>query len=360
MFSKADTQFMAHALRLARRGLFTATPNPRVGCLLVSKNAIVAEGWHERAGEPHAEIVALNAAKEQAAGATAYVTLEPCCHYGRTAPCADALIAAGVSRVVAAMQDPNPRVAGAGLARLRDAQVQVECGLLEAQAGDLNRGFVSRMTRKRPWVTMKIAASLDGKTALGTGESRWLTSEDSRRDAHRFRARSCAILTGIGTVAQDDPEMTVRYVNSTRRPLRVVVDSKLKIPNHAKILAGGGVLVASALNYPGVIRRLQNAGAQVAVLPGAAGKVDLAALMQELANREINELLVEAGSGLNGALLRAGLADELLLYMSPHFLGEAGRGMFDLPDLPDLERKREFRIVDVRKVGADMRILARL
>ncbi|MGH8728236.1 MAG: bifunctional diaminohydroxyphosphoribosylaminopyrimidine deaminase/5-amino-6-(5-phosphoribosylamino)uracil reductase RibD [Burkholderiales bacterium] len=360
MFSKADTQYMAHALRLGRRGLLTATPNPRVGCVLVNKNAIVGEGWHERAGTPHAEIVALNAAKDQAAGATAYVTLEPCCHFGRTAPCADALIAAGISRVVAAMQDPNPRVAGAGFERLKAAQVQVESGLLETQARDLNMGFVSRMTRGRPWVTMKIASSLDGKTALATGESRWLTSENSRRDAHRFRARACAILTGIGTVVQDDPEMTVRHVDSTRRPLRVVVDSKLQIPNHSKILAGGGTLVASALNYPGVIRRLQNAGAQVVVIPGGAGKVDLNALMRELGNREINEVLVEAGSGLNGALLRAGLVDELLLYMSPHLLGEAGRGMFDLSDLPDLERKREFKIVDVRKVGTDMRILARL
>lgn len=360
MFSKADIQFMAHALRLARRGLCTATPNPRVGCVIVNKNGVAGEGWHERAGEPHAEIIALNAAKEHAAGATAYVTLEPCCHYGRTAPCADALVAAGVSRVVAAMQDPNPRVSGAGLARLKDAQVQVENGLLETQARELNPGFISRMTRGRPWVTMKIASSLDGKTALATGESRWLTSEDSRRDAHRVRASACAILTGIGTVIQDDPEMTVRHVTSTRRPLRVVVDSKLQIPAHAKILAGGGVLVAAALNYPGVIRRLQNAGAQVVVFSGAAGKVDLAALMNELGGREINELLVEAGSGLNGALLKAGLVDELLLYMSPHLLGEAGRGMFDLPDLPDLERKRDLKITDVRKVGKDMRVIARL
>ena len=351
---------MVRALRLARNGLCTATPNPRVGCVLVAKDKIVGEGWHERAGTPHAEIVALEAAKEEAAGATAYVTLEPCCHFGRTAPCADALIAAGVSRVVAAMQDPNPRVSGAGLARLKGAHIKVECGLLETQARELNPGFISRMTRGRPWVTMKIASSLDGKTALATGESRWLTSEHSRRDAHRMRARSCAILTGIGTVVQDNPELTVRHVSSTRRPLRVIVDSKLQIPTQSKILAGGGVLIASALNYPGVVRRLQNAGAEVAVLSGAAGKVDLVRLMQELGRREINELLVEAGSGLNGALLKAGFVDELLLYMSPHFLGEGGRGMFELPDLPDLERKHEFRIVDVRKVGPDMRIVARL
>jgi diaminohydroxyphosphoribosylaminopyrimidine deaminase/5-amino-6-(5-phosphoribosylamino)uracil reductase len=351
---------MAHALRLARKGLCTATPNPRVGCVLVAEEKIVGEGWHERAGVPHAEIVALEVAKEQAAGATAYVTLEPCCHFGRTAPCVDALIAAGVNRVVAAMQDPNPKVAGAGFARLKDAHIKVECGLLEAQARELNPGFISRMTRGRPWVTMKIASSLDGKTALATGESRWLTSEHSRRDAHGMRARSCAILTGIGTVVQDDPEFTVRHVTSTRRPLRIVVDSKLQIPPRSKILAGGGVLVASALNYPGVIRRLQNAGAEVVVMPGGSGKVDLSQLMQELARREINELLVEAGSGLNGALLKAGLVDELLLYMSPHFLGEAGRGMFDLPDLPDLERKREFTVVDLRKVGPDIRIVARL
>jgi diaminohydroxyphosphoribosylaminopyrimidine deaminase/5-amino-6-(5-phosphoribosylamino)uracil reductase len=360
MFSKADTEFMARALRLARRGLTTATPNPRVGCVIVAKDKVAGEGWHERAGAPHAEIVALQAAKEQAAGATAYVTLEPCCHYGRTAPCVDALIAAGVARVVVAMQDPNPKVAGAGLARLKEAQIKVECGLLETEARELNPGFISRMTRGRPWVTMKIASSLDGKTALATGQSRWLTSEHSRRDAHRQRARSCAILTGIGTVVQDDPEMTVRHVASTRRPVRVVVDSKLQIPAQSKILEGGGALVASALNYPGVIRRLQNTGAQVMVLPGSAGKVDLPALMQELARREINEVLVEAGSGLNGALLKAGLVDELLLYMSPHVLGEAGRGMFDLPEISDLERKGEFRIVDVRKVGPDLRVVARL
>ncbi len=359
MFSAADYGFMARALRLAERGLYSTTPNPRVGCIIVKAGAPVGEGWHERAGDPHAEIHALRAAGSQARGATAYVTLEPCSHHGLTPPCAEALIAAGVARVVAAMQDPNPRVAGSGMARLAAAGMVAECGLLESEARELNIGFVSRMTRRRPWLRLKLAASLDGKTALANGVSQWITGPEARHDGHLWRARACAILSGIGTVREDDPQLSVRNVDTARQPLKVVVDSRLELPLDARLLQGGGVLVAAAMENAGKAAALRERGAELVCLPNADGKLDLPALMDELGRRGINELHVEGGFRLNGGLLAAGLADELLLYLAPCVIGDAARGMFDLPALATLAGKRKLAIHDMRMIGSDLRILAR-
>ncbi|MCC6657238.1 MAG: bifunctional diaminohydroxyphosphoribosylaminopyrimidine deaminase/5-amino-6-(5-phosphoribosylamino)uracil reductase RibD [Rhodocyclaceae bacterium] len=357
-FSAADHEFMARALRLAERGLYTTTPNPRVGCVLVRDDAVVGEGWHERAGEPHAEIHALNAAGKLARGATAYVTLEPCSHHGRTPPCAGALIAAGVARVVAAMRDPNPQVAGQGLAQLAAAGIEVADGLLAHEAGELNLGFVSRMTRGRPWLRLKLAASLDGKTALANGRSQWITGPEARRDGHAWRARACAILTGAGTVRDDDPRLTVREVDTDRQPLRVVVDSHFETPPTARILEGGRTVVAAAQEDAEKSAALRAAGAEVLVLPNPQGKVDLPRLLRVLAERGVNELHVEAGHKLNGSLLREGLVDELLLYFAPTLLG-SGREMFPLPEITDLSARRDLKLIDLRRVGADLRILAR-
>jgi diaminohydroxyphosphoribosylaminopyrimidine deaminase / 5-amino-6-(5-phosphoribosylamino)uracil reductase len=357
-FSAADHEFMARALRLARKGLFTTTPNPRVGCVIVRDGAIAGEGWHARAGEAHAEIHALNAAAEFARDATAYVTLEPCSHHGRTPPCADALIAAGVARVVAAMRDPNPQVAGNGLQQLRAAGIDAADGLMEMEARELNIGFVSRMTCGRPWVRLKLAASLDGKTALNNGRSQWITGPEARRDGHAWRARACAILTGAGTVRDDDPRLTVRDIETDRQPLRVVVDSHMETPPTARILEGGNALVVAATEDAAKIAALRAAGAEVIVLPNPNGKVDLPRLLQALAGRGVNELHVEAGHKLNGSLLREGLVDELLLYFAPTILG-SGREMFPLPELTDLCGRRDLKIVDLRRVGSDIRILAR-
>ena len=360
MFSAADHEFMARALRLAEFGLFSTTPNPRVGCVIVKDGAVVGEGWHRQAGEAHAEPLALQAAGTAARGATVYVSLEPCSHHGRTPPCADALAAAGVARVVAAMRDPNPQVAGRGLALLEAAGIAVECGLLEREARELNLGFVSRMTRGRPWLRLKLAASLDGKTALANGASQWITGAAARRDGHRWRARACAVVTGIGTVRDDDPQLNVREVDTFRQPLKVVVDSRLELPLTARLFAGGGVLVATACDDPARIEALRRRGAEVAFLPDARGRVDLHALMEELAQRGINEAHVEAGSRLNGALLAAGLADELLIYLAPCLLGGAARSMFDLPALESLQEKHALSVRDLRLVGADMRVVARV
>lgn len=358
-FTAADHEFMARALQLARRGLETTTPNPRVGCVLMRDGVVIGEGWHERAGGPHAEVRAL-AVAGSAAGATAYVTLEPCSHHGRTPPCADALIAAGVARVVAAMEDPNPQVAGEGLARLAAAGISTASGLLAAEARELNLGFVSRMTRGRPWLRLKAAASLDGKTALNNGKSQWITGPDARRDAHAWRARSCAVLTGIGTVRDDNPRLTVRDVPCQRQPWRVVVDSRLELSPDAAILEGGRLLVAYAEATAERCDRLRASGAELVCLPNARGKVDLPALMAELAHRGMNEVLVEAGFKLNGSLLREGCVDELLLYLAPMLLGDAARGLFDLPELTELAGRRELAIVDSRQLGPDLRLTARL
>ncbi len=359
MFSAADHAFMAQALRLAERGLFSTTPNPRVGCVLVKDGVVVGEGWHERAGEAHAEVHALAVAGAAARGATAYVTLEPCSHYGRTPPCADALIAAGVTRVVAAMTDPNPEVAGRGLEKLRAAGIETACGLMEAQARELNIGFVSRMQRGRPWLRLKAAASLDGKTALNNGQSQWITGPEARQDGHRWRARACAILTGIGTIKSDDPQLNVRHVDTSRQPLKVVVDSHMQLPLTAHVLEGAPVLLAVAQEETSKVAELRALGVEILCLSNSEGKVDLGLLMQELARRGINEVHVEGGAGLNGALLQAGLVDEVLLYLAPCLLGDQARGLFVLPELANLDEKRALKVTDLRQIGGDLRVLAR-
>ena len=359
MFTADDHRFMARALELAERGLYTTSPNPRVGCVIVRDGEIVGEGWHERAGGPHAEVSALGVAGARARGASAYVTLEPCVHQGRTGPCTEALIASGVSRVAAAVHDPNPLVGGRGLARLREVGIVSDVGLMEDEARELNIGFASRMTRGRPWVRMKVAASLDGKTALNNGRSRWITGEAARRDGHHWRARACVVLTGIGTVRDDDPQLTVRDVATSRQPLRVVVDSRLELPHTARVLEGGRVLVAAAREDPRAITALREKGAEVVVIPNRAGKVELLELMRELARRETNEVHVEAGHRLNGSLVAEGLVDELVVYLAPTVLGDAARGMFELPELADLAGRRPLSIRDVRMIGADIRIVAR-
>jgi len=360
MFSAADYAFMSHALRLAERGLYSTTPNPRVGCVIVRDGQIAGSGWHEKAGQPHAEINALTAAGAATRGATAYVTLEPCSHHGRTPPCADALIAAGIARVVMAMEDPNPLVSGRGQAVLQQAGVMVQTGLLQAEAHALNAGFVSRMTRKKPWVRLKTAASLDGKTALNNGVSQWITGEAARCDGHRWRARSCAIMTGIGTVKSDDPQLSVRHIETDRQPRKVVVDSHLTIPLEARLLQGREetfIFTAHAEN-PEKKAALSQMNARVIALPDAKGAVDLQQMMTVLAESGINEVLVEAGSGLNGALVEAGLVDELIIYVAPHLIGNNAQGMIALPELTDLERKKKLKIQDVRMIGQDIRIIA--
>ena len=358
-FSAVDHGMMARALQLAELGLWTTAPNPRVGCVLVQAGEIVGEGWHEKAGEPHAEVHALRAAGDKAHGATAYVTLEPCSHTGRTPPCAEALIAAGVSRVVAAMTDPNPLVAGKGLAMLRAAGIETASGLLENEARELNIGFVSRMTRGRPWLRLKAAASLDGKTALNNGVSQWITGPEARCDGQRWRARACAILTGIGTVRDDDPQLNVRDLETPRQPLRVVVDSRLETPLTARILQGGPVLIAGAIENAEKSALLRSTGAEVLVLPNAAGKVELKNLLEALARRGINEVHAEAGFKLNGSLMREGLVDELLLYLAPCLIGHAASGLFNLPELATLDGKRLLQIRDLRQIGEDIRLIAR-
>ncbi len=358
MFSTDDHKFMAQALRLAEKGLYTTTPNPRVGCVIVRDGKVVGTGSHKLAGEPHAEVHALRQAGGLARGATVYVTLEPCSHHGRTPPCAEALVAAQVAHVVVAMVDPNPLVAGNGLALLQQAGIRTDIGLLENEVRELNVGFVSRMTCGRPWLRLKIAASLDGKTALGNGVSQWITGPDARRDAHRLRARSCAVLTGIGTVLADDPMLNVRDVETTRQPLRVVVDSGLRMPPAAKMLAQGKTLVLTASADQARAGQLRAAGAEVLALPGEDGRVDLARMLDELGRRGLNEVTVEAGRGLNGALVRQGLVDEFVVYLAPLLLGDRARGMFDLPELVAMEGRRELRIAGVAMVGRDLRVRA--
>ena len=345
-FSAADHGFMARALQLARRGLFTTTPNPRVGCVIVRDQHIIGEGWHERAGLPHAEVIALTAAGGTDTSA-------------RGGP-ADALIEAGIARVVVAMQDPNPLVAGQGLARLAAAGIEVAAGLLEAAATDLNIGFVSRMTRGRPWLRLKVAASMDGKTALNNGVSQWITGPAARRDAHAWRARSCAVLTGIGTVKDDNPRLTVRDVETARQPLRVVIDSRLETPLDAAVLDGGNVLIAAARDDNERGAALRARGAEIVLLPNAQGKVALGELLRELGRRGINEVLAEAGTRLNGSLLSESCVDELLIYQAPMLIGDVARGMFGLAELADLAGARHLNIIERRAVGADFRIRARL
>ena len=356
-----DDAWMARALVLAERGLFTTTPNPRVGCVLVRDGRVIGEGFHAIAGGPHAESAALAAAAaagHDARGATAYVTFEPCSHFGRTPPCADALVEAGVRRVVAAMEDPNPKVAGRGFARLRAAGIEVTSGVRAAEALDLNLGFVSRMTRGRPWMRLKVAASLDGRTALSNRVSQWITGEAARADGHRWRARACAVLTGIGTVLEDDPRLSVRAIDTPRQPLPVVVDSRLQLAPDAKLLAGGRALVFAAVAEPAARATLEARGAEVVLCPNAAGKVDLPAMLLELGRRGINEVLVETGTRLNGSLLREGCIDELLAYVAPSLLGEHSLGMFDWPAMDELAQRATLRFTDVARVGDDLRLRA--
>jgi diaminohydroxyphosphoribosylaminopyrimidine deaminase/5-amino-6-(5-phosphoribosylamino)uracil reductase len=357
----ADARYMARALQLARRGLYTTDPNPRVGCVIVKDGKIIGEGWHQRAGEPHAEIHALQQAGAQSQSAGVYLTLEPCCHQGRTPPCTDALIRAGVKRVVAAMRDPNPRVGGKGLEALLQSGITVTAGLMEAEAEALNPGFVSRMRQGRPYVRVKLAASLDGRTALARGESRWITGETARADVQKWRARSSAILTGVSTVLADDPRLTVRELDIGRRPLRIVLDSGLRMPpTSAMLRQPGKTLVVAAKQEQAAARALQQAGAEVVFIPTETGGIDLAALMPHLASREVNELLVEAGATLAGALLEAQMVDELVLYYAPCILGSQERPMFNLPVLERLADRIALEITDRRAVGQDWRVIARV
>ena len=354
-----DFEWMTQALRLAERGLYTTSPNPRVGCVIVKNGQLIGEGFHLKAGEPHAEVHALRQAGNHTKGATAYVTLEPCSHYGRTPPCAHALVEAGVSRVVIAMQDPNPLVAGKGIAYLQSHGIEVTSGLLQTQAQALNPGFILRMTQQRPYVRLKVAASLDGKTALANGASQWITSAASRKDVHHWRARSCAMLTGIGTVLHDDPSLTVREVDTPRQPLRVIVDSQLRIPLNARVLHGGHAVIAYAQAPQDKLALLQAQGVQTIALPDAAGQIDINALLKTLAQQQINEVMVEAGAGLNGAMLQSGLVDELLMYYAPKLMGNTGAGMFNLPAFETMSQALDLNIIDVRHFGQDIRIQAK-
>lgn len=352
-FSALDHAMMRRALVLAEKGLFTTTPNPRVGCVIVRGESVVGEGWHEKAGMPHAEADALVQASGSARGATVYVTLEPCNHHGKTPPCAQALIKAGVSRVVAAMRDPNPDAKKGGEA-LVAAGIPFEVGLLEEEARELNIGFVSRMTRGRPWVRLKIAATLDGRTALSNGRSQWITGAQARQDGHRWRARACAILTGAGTVRADDPRLTVRDVETSRQPLRVIADSHLETPANARILQGDRVLIFAARE------RTAPLNAEVVVLPNAQGKVELKKMLQELARRGVNELHVEGGFKLNGSLVREGCVDEFLIYLNPSLLGDSAQGMVNLAQMTALDRRVPLKLRSVERIGDDIRIIARV
>jgi len=354
-----DHAFMARALQLARRGLYTTDPNPRVGCVIVRDDEIIGEGWHERAGGPHAEVAALRDAGD-APGATAYVTLEPCCHHGRTPPCTDALLNARVARVVIASEDPNPGVAGEGVAKLIEGGVDVECGILEGEARAINAGFMQRMRTGRPFVRSKIATSLDGRTALANGASQWITGEAARGDVQRLRARSSAIVTGVGTVSSDDPSLNVRApdLGDVLQPVRVVIDSRLRISSQAKTLGLPGDVMVITVNSDDVQRQaLEDAGARVeCVDPTGDGRVDLESALARLGELGINEVLVEAGAELNGALLEAGLIDELIVYMAGSVLGGDARGMFDTPELVDMSLRQEFKLIDFRRVGDDLRL----
>ncbi|MFZ0488289.1 MAG: bifunctional diaminohydroxyphosphoribosylaminopyrimidine deaminase/5-amino-6-(5-phosphoribosylamino)uracil reductase RibD [Arenicellales bacterium] len=356
MQASRDAEYMARALRLAHLGLPTTHPNPRVGCVVVADGEFVGEGWHEKAGGPHGEIVALGEAGQRARGATVYLNLEPCCHQGRTPPCTDALIDAGVARVVAAMEDPNPRVAGGGFEILRGAGIEVDVGLMRDAAAALNRGFVSRMTRGRPWVTVKIAASIDGRTAMADGESRWITSEASRADVHRTRARVSAVMTGSGTALADDPALTARCEGVTRQPMRVLVDGRTKVPKTARLFEDSAQVVVATAGS--VEAPSYDAHVEFVSLPGGDGRVDLGSLMDHLGDREVNDLLVEAGASLTGALLKNGLVDEIVLYLAPTCLGSDARGMFDLPFVTTLDERIPMRITDIRQTGPDIKVTA--
>jgi diaminohydroxyphosphoribosylaminopyrimidine deaminase/5-amino-6-(5-phosphoribosylamino)uracil reductase len=357
-FSAADARFMARALVLARRGMFTTQPNPRVGCVLVSEGRIVGEGWHEVAGGPHAEVMAINAAGADARGATAYVTLEPCAHHGRTPPCADALIDAGVAAVIVAAGDPSPQVGGQGIDRLEAAGIDVRAGLMAADAEALNGGFIVRLTRGRPFLRLKVAASLDGAIAMRSGESQWITGEDARRDVQRLRAASGAILTGVETVNADDPSLNVRDESTAgRQPLRVVLDSRLRMAPTARLLSLPGDTLVCCIEDE-ARGGLEAAGASVECFSGHDGRVDVAAVLDHLGGLEINDVLVECGPTLAGELLTRRLVDELVIYQAPHIMGSDTRGIAETPTWTRLADRAELRITDVRRFGRDLRITA--
>jgi len=364
-----DQYYMAHALRLAERGLWSTDPNPRTGCVIVRDGEIVGEGWHKVAGEPHAEIHALQMAKEKAKGATCYVTLEPCCHYGRTPPCTEALINAGISRIVVATTDPNPIVYRKGIGQLSKAGITVDTGILSQEAEKLNQGFFMRMRHNRPYVRCKLAMSLDGRTAMASGESKWITSNDARLDVQCLRARSSAIMTGAGTVLSDDPQLTVREDElpcqlpfdkwaTLKQPLRAIIDTHLSMPEHARMLSlPGQTVIFTASKSEAIKSMLEKVGAHVIYLPGKDRAVDLPAVCQQLAEEyQVNELFLETGATLSGSMLRAGLIDELVIYMAPMIMGNKARGLFNLPDLDSLNQHISLSIVDIRAIGRDWRI----
>jgi len=356
MTVRQDAFYMARAIQLAKKGRYTTDPNPRVGCVLVRDDQIISEGWHVKAGLGHAEVEALKHVTD-ANGATAYVTLEPCSHHGKTPPCCDALIKAGVSRVVVAMQDPNPLVSGRGLEQLKVAGIEVICGVLQEDARTLNRGFIKRMTENRPFVRSKLAMSLDGRTAMASGESQWITSAEARADVHRLRAESSAILTGINTVLADDPALNARVDWDVVQPVRIVLDSALTMPVTARMakLAGRSLILTCSQDEQ-KRQALQTVGFEVYRLASNNGRLDLSAVMDFLAQQQINEVLVEAGSVLNGALLTENLLDELVVYMAPCILGDQGRGLFTVPGLQSMTDKKVLKLLDVRQVGGDLRL----
>lgn len=349
---------MLHALQLAKRGIYTTKPNPRVGCVLVKENKIIAEGWHIRAGQGHAEVEALRHT-QNAQSATAYVTLEPCSHHGRTAPCAEALIKAGVARVVVAMQDPNPLVAGKGLALLEQAGISVTCGMMAAEARELNKGFITRMQTGRPLVLSKLAMSLDGRTAMASGESKWITSTMARQDVQKLRAASGAILTGVETLLADDPSMNVRLEGvDVEQPMRVILDSALRTPESAKLLTlPGRTLILTCSENEAKHQALRLAGAEVYDIPmNQQGRVDLEAALNFLATQQINDVLIEAGSVLNGALMEQGLIDECIVYIAPCILGASGRGLFAMPNISVMADKKQLELLEMRRVAMDLRL----
>jgi len=354
-----DNVYMARAIQLAQKGTYTTNPNPRVGCVLVKDDQVIAEGWHKRAGGPHAEVHALQQAGEMAKGATAYVTLEPCYHQGRTPACSQTLIDAGVKRVVVAMQDPNPLVSGKGLLQLQEAGIETESGLMSSQAEALNPGFIQRMREGRPWVRCKMAMSLDGRTAMASGESKWITGEAARTQVHRLRARSSAIVTGIGTVLADDPSLNVRLDEPApeggwREPVRVVLDPNMSLPVSSKLLMQPGrTIVVTATDDKDREGELLQAGAEVIHLPAPGGAIDLPELLIFLVNEEMNEILLETGATLSGAMLSAGLVDELIIYMAPHLMGNGARALFNLPGLENMDDRIDLNIKDIRAVGND-------
>lgn len=361
-FSAQDHAFMARAIALTANGRDTATPNPNVASVIVKDGRVIGEGWHEKAGELHAEARALEACTESPEGATVYVTLEPCAHQGRTGPCADRLVAARVARVVAALEDPFPQVNGRGFARLREAGIQVEHGLMAAEAEEAHRGFLHRIRHGRPWIRVKAAASLDGRVALANGESQWITGEAARRDVHALRARSCAMLTGIGTVLRDDPQLNVRHVACRRQPRVVLIDSRLDVSPDARLLKGERPIVFTVSRDAEKRARLAGLGVEVIDAPedaGKPGKTDLGAIARVLGEHHFNEVTVETGGKLMGSLLAAGIVDELVIYYAPMLVGDSGQGLFALPEFTALVQAPRPRIVDVRAVGQDWRVTAR-